>query len=305
MRKCCGLNPALYAQHNKAEGKASLAVMRERSSGSRFDTKTEENTMNIRTTLIASTLITVGLISGTAQAALQGRDLDGNLTTAEAYYDTVLNATWLADANYAKTSGYDADGLMNWNSANAWAAQLNINGYDNWRLPTVNPVNGISYTSSYDNSGADGSTDTGYNISAPGSVYPGSTASEMAFMYFNNLGNIAAYEVGAGAAQGGRSTDCGSIWYSGGTCLDNVGPFINLMSSVYHTSSEFSPGSSFSWQFVMESGYQNAWSKTYSNYAWAVSSGDVGVAVVPEADTWAMLLAGLGLVGVATRRRRG
>jgi hypothetical protein len=32
---------------------------------------------------------------------------------------------------------------------------------------------------------------------------------------------------------------------------------------------------------------------------------DIGwqVAVVPEADTWAMLLAGLGLVGVATRRR--
>jgi MYXO-CTERM domain-containing protein len=26
---------------------------------------------------------------------------------------------------------------------------------------------------------------------------------------------------------------------------------------------------------------------------------------VPEADTWAMLLAGLGLVGVAARRRRG
>jgi hypothetical protein len=27
-------------------------------------------------------------------------------------YDDVLNITWLQDANYAKTSGYDADGRM-------------------------------------------------------------------------------------------------------------------------------------------------------------------------------------------------
>lgn len=256
--------------------------------------------MNIRITLIASTLITVGLISGTAQAALQGRDLDGNLTTAEAYYDTVLNATWLADANYAQTSGYDADGLMNWNDANAWAAQLSINGYDNWRLPTVNPVNGISYTTSYDNSGADGNYDTGYNISAPGTIYSGSTASEMAYMYYNNLGNIASY---SGGGVSGYPNGCGEG--SVNTCLENVGPFINLMPSVYTSGSEYSPGSFFSWQFVMDSGKQNAWSKSISNYAWAVSSGDVGVAVVPEADTWAMLLAGLGLVGVATSRQRG
>ena len=29
----------------------------------------------------------------------QGRDLDGDLTTAEAYYDTVLDITWLANTN--------------------------------------------------------------------------------------------------------------------------------------------------------------------------------------------------------------
>ncbi len=44
-------------------------------------------------------------ISGTTHAALQGRDLDGNLATFEAYYDTVLDITWLADANYAMTIG--------------------------------------------------------------------------------------------------------------------------------------------------------------------------------------------------------
>jgi hypothetical protein len=29
-------------------------------------------------------------------------------------YDTDTRVRWLKDANYARTSGYDADGLMNW-----------------------------------------------------------------------------------------------------------------------------------------------------------------------------------------------
>ena len=52
-------------------------------------------------------------------------------------YDSVLNITWLSDANYAATqyveSGGvqgDADGRMNWSAANAWAAGLSYSGYD-------------------------------------------------------------------------------------------------------------------------------------------------------------------------------
>jgi hypothetical protein len=52
-------------------------------------------------------------------------------------YDDGLNLTWLKDANYAKTSGYDADGLMNWNAATFWATRLNYGGYSDWRLPTA------------------------------------------------------------------------------------------------------------------------------------------------------------------------
>lgn len=52
-----------------------------------------------------------GLLSrGAAQAALHGRG--GGLL-----YDDVLDVTWLQDANYAKTSGYDADGWMTWSAA--------------------------------------------------------------------------------------------------------------------------------------------------------------------------------------------
>ena len=49
----------------------------------------------------ASTLVHAAAISGqgTWETTLQGRDLYGNLSTFEAYYDTVLNATWLDAVN--------------------------------------------------------------------------------------------------------------------------------------------------------------------------------------------------------------
>ena len=52
-------------------------------------------------------------------------------------YDTILDVTWLADADYAQTSGYDADGKMDWASAVAWAEQLSHCGYNDWRLPSL------------------------------------------------------------------------------------------------------------------------------------------------------------------------
>lgn len=52
-------------------------------------------------------------------------------------YDDVLDITWLQDANYAQTSGYDGDGLMAWGDAVAWADSLVYGGYDDWRLPTT------------------------------------------------------------------------------------------------------------------------------------------------------------------------
>ncbi len=69
--------------------------------------------------------------ASTADAALISR-LGG-----QAVYDTDFNITWLADANYAKTSGYDSDGMMVWALANTWAAGLNVGGYTGWRLPTA------------------------------------------------------------------------------------------------------------------------------------------------------------------------
>lgn len=56
-------------------------------------------------------------ISGTVQAALHDRG--GGLI-----YDDVLKVTWLADANYAKTSGQHSTGIMLGDVAAAWAANL-------------------------------------------------------------------------------------------------------------------------------------------------------------------------------------
>ena len=50
-------------------------------------------------------------------------------------YDEDLDITWLADANYAFTSGYDVDGLMTYQESQIWADQLVFGGYDDWRLP--------------------------------------------------------------------------------------------------------------------------------------------------------------------------
>jgi len=51
-------------------------------------------------------------------------------------YDTDIDVTWLQDANYAKTSGYDEDGKMDVYDATKWVADLNYEGYDDWQFPT-------------------------------------------------------------------------------------------------------------------------------------------------------------------------
>jgi len=244
--------------------------------------------MTIRTTLIATGLIAASLVSATAQAALQGRDLNGSAGSFEAYYDDVLDITWLANANM--------NGAMEWTAANTWAANLSfydaVNNitYDNWRLPTVNPVNGtrFKYAASFD-----GSTDYGYNVSEQGTAFAGSTGSEMAHLFYNTLNNKGYCPV---------STDCSPAPQAGGG-LTNTGPFTNLQAYYYWSATEYAPFTDSAWNFAFYNGRQSAVYKNNSFYALAVSPGDV--AAVPEADTWTMLLAGLGLVGAATRRRRG
>jgi hypothetical protein len=55
-------------------------------------------------------------------------------------YSTDMDTTWMIDAKYAMTSGYDADGLMTWQEANTWVQNLSYGGFSDWRLPTFDPA---------------------------------------------------------------------------------------------------------------------------------------------------------------------
>ena len=90
-----------------------------------------------------ATAATVIMASSSANAALIERL--GGL----AYYDDQADLTWLADANYARTSGHDADGRMTWADANAWAAGLSVGGVDGWRLADTDPaLSGVNQSGS-------------------------------------------------------------------------------------------------------------------------------------------------------------
>jgi hypothetical protein len=180
---------------------------------------------------------------------------------------------------------------MTWADANAWAASLTVAGIGGWRLPDTAPVNGVAFDYNFL---YDGSSDRGYNISAPGSAYPGSTGSEMAYMYYNNLGNLGYFDTSGTGPQPGWG-------------LTNTSPFSNVQSSFsdyYWSATGYAPLTDYAWDFTFYLGLQTDGVKSASLYAWAVHSGDVGAPPVPvPAAVW---LFGSGLLGLAavTRRKR-
>jgi hypothetical protein len=202
-------------------------------------------------------------------------------------YDNVLNVTWLQDANYAKTSGYSATGLMDWASANTWADNLIFDGLTGWRLATNTPINGSSFNS---NVTYDGTTDYSYNIT--------SIKSELSYMYYVNLG-LKGYYSTTGAVQ----SDFGIFGNGTSGGQANVGPVINLQSYSYWSGAEFSPGAGYGWSLNTGAGVQGAnWYDVYNQvYAWAVRPGDV-VAVPEPAAFW---LFSIGLMSLLSLRRRG
>ncbi len=54
-------------------------------------------------------------------------------------FDDDLNITWLGDANFSQTSGFDSDGRMSWFDAILWVGSLTVGGFTDWRLPEADP----------------------------------------------------------------------------------------------------------------------------------------------------------------------
>jgi|GEM_PF-909321 len=203
-------------------------------------------------------------------------------------YDTILNITWMQDANYAKTSGYSRFGLMQFDEANAWANSLNFGGYDDWRLPTLQDTGQPGCDLSYSRG-----TDCGWN-SQTYNENTGEVYSELAYMFYDNLGNLASHDPVDGDYLGGE-VDWG---------VTDTGPFLNLQNASYWTQLEYAPEHAYTaWGFDAYDGYQGANSKGNGLYAWAVRAGDVSVSQVPlPSALWLFGVSLLGLFNISRNR---
>jgi PEP-CTERM motif len=213
---------------------------------------------------------------GTWETTLQGRDLDGNSSNGfEAYYDTSLDITWLADVDYANTSRglYPFDG-MTWSEAKSWAAGLSLNGVDSWRLPKIVDTGPVGCDFNY------AGTDCGYNVDT--------SKSELAHMFYVTLGNQGMY------------TTAGTLRVVFPPA--NTGPFSNLEALAFWSGTEHAaPYTNYAWYFGAYDGKQNKEYKDFVFNAWAVHDGDVGA--VPEPSAWLLAMSGIVIAGLARRHR--
>lgn len=217
--------------------------------------------------LLASLLLTATFATN-AYAALESR-LNG-----QAVYDTDINVTWLADGNLAAfntfgVSGINLNGTMSWTTAQSWISAMNAAdflGYNNWELPTTLQPD-ASCGSQF--SGFSG----GY----------GCTGSMMGHLFYTEFG---------GHATSGLAPYVND---------SNYRLFYGVQFSEYWSGTTWADNPSYAWNFNMGSGFQTNTDNTSPFYVWAVHPGDV--AAVPEPETYAMFLTGLGLVGALARRR--
>jgi hypothetical protein len=231
-------------------------------------------------------LIFLLLLSFNATAALYDR---GN----GLIYDDVLDITWLQDANYSFTSGYavanalgepnsgrtnvQTNGSMGPDAARLWIDQLDYGGYDDWRLPSVNSINGASLCYAYD-----GSCDGGYN----------NTMGELGHMFYNNLGNIGRYN-STGYIQPGYGLS--NVSFADATPEGGTKNFLNVQNYIYWLSDDFPNAvyDTYDWAFFLFEGNQDGLVATESSYSWAVHDGDIGASPVPLPAAFWLFASGL------------
>ena len=243
---------------------------------------------------VAASLLAVSL---TANASL--------IDNGAFIYDDVLNISWLADINLAATqtfgvAGIDSNGFMGWDTANSWIAAMNSAnylGHNTWRLPTLTPINGVAFNEPYL---FDGSTDHGYNVTAPGTIYAGSTASELAHLFYNTLGNVARCDTSnpAGTNPDNCTGPTPQVWG-----LKNTGLFgSELIEQRYWYNIEGKTNPARAYDFSTWDGSQGIGHKGGMFVAWAVLDGNATAAVPVPAAMWLFSSGLLGLVAVSRRR---
>ncbi len=132
--------------------------------------------------------LSFGLVS-TVNATLMGRlPLTPMGTDYQAYYDDVLNITWLVDANAAAGTIFDdgssaIDGFITWTNATTWAASLTVEGIAGWRLPNMD-INNDGSVIDCTGGGVSGCSDNEY-----GHLYHETGITTAVPAPFSNLGN--------------------------------------------------------------------------------------------------------------------
>jgi hypothetical protein len=195
-----------------------------------------------------------------------------------AWYDDVLDITWVADANLANTETFGdlnvrEGGLMKFNSVTtligfiAKMNQASYLGFNDWRAPTARPVSGVDWNFGCANNG---SSDRGYAGSG-GWVDPqGQIVSEMGHMYYVNLGNLGRLE-----PEGGGTPFCTGAVIQDGWGLANSGPFSNLQPEDYWTNIADPTSSSRALQFRFGEGMRDSGLKDNLKFVWPVRDGDM------------------------------
>lgn len=220
------------------------------------------------------------LLLAAATCAAAVHDRGGGLL-----YDDVLDVTWLADANYAKTSGAHPTGKMTWAEANAWVAALvyrdpaRRRAIAGWRLPSVAPTRGADFDHTFR---TDGSTDEGYNIRSP--------KAEFSHLYYVDLGITGWYLPDGSHSQDPRNRvpfgvmrQHTAIWEG----QADVGPVRNLQSGIYwcarRGTRQPSPADD-AWIFTACEGNQrDGLPHPNAAFVWPVCDGDVAAEGPAEA----------------------
>jgi hypothetical protein len=194
-------------------------------------------------------------------------------------YDDVLNITWMQDASYAATAGAAPYGGLQWQEAHDFAANLEyydtVRGvvWDDWRLPsTINAE-----------------TSHGWDLSGQ--------SSELAYMYYTNLGYAADYEpIPTDPMPSGAGYN----------------PFINLVYRNYWSDTlaynEYGDVRG-AWFLHMHFGEQGIQGLNDYLKVWVVRDGDVAATItppasVPEPGTLGLLGMALGTAGFLRRRKQ-